>query len=49
MNPTDLSSMPLWVKLKGVPNNLNSHKGLKCVFKAIGRFVKLHPIRDFYD
>lgn len=35
--------MPLWVDLKGVPNNLYSHKGLKCLSKAVGTFVKLHP------
>lgn len=43
MHPPDLSAMPLWVDLKGVPNNLYSHKGLKCLSKAVGHFVKLHP------
>ncbi|KAH0929221.1 hypothetical protein HID58_014948 [Brassica napus] len=27
----------------GVPNNLYSHKGLKCLSRAVGQFVKLHP------
>lgn len=35
--------MPLWVDLKGVPNNLYSRRGLKCLSRAVGRFVKLHP------
>ncbi|WZZ45734.1 hypothetical protein YC2023_041993 [Brassica napus] len=35
--------MPLWVDLKGVPNTLYSHKGLKCLVGAVGHFVKLHP------
>lgn len=43
LNPPDLSSMPLWVDLRGVPNNLYSHKGLRCLSKAAGKFVKLHP------
>ncbi|KAH0905254.1 hypothetical protein HID58_044757, partial [Brassica napus] len=43
MNPPDLSAMPLWVDLKGVPNNLYSHKGLRCLAKAVGKFVRLHP------
>lgn len=43
MNPPDLSAMPLWVDLKGVPNNLYSHKGLRCLSKAVGKFVRLHP------
>lgn len=43
LNPPDLTSMPLWVDLRGVPNDLYSHKGLKCVTKAVGKFVKLHP------
>lgn len=46
LNPPDLSSMPLWVDLRGVPNNLYSHKGLKCLSKAIGKFVKLHPTTE---
>ena len=43
MNPPDLSAMPMWVDLKGVPNSLFSHKGLKCLARAAGTFVKLHP------
>ena len=43
LNPPDLSAMPLWVDLRGVPNNLHSHKGLRCLSKAAGKFVKLHP------
>uniref|UniRef100_A0A0D3CAS6 DUF4283 domain-containing protein n=1 Tax=Brassica oleracea var. oleracea TaxID=109376 RepID=A0A0D3CAS6_BRAOL len=43
LNPPDLTSMPLWVDLCGVPNDLYSHKGLKCLTRAVGRFVKLHP------
>lgn len=31
LNPPDLSAMPLWVDLKGVPNALFSHKGLKYI------------------
>lgn len=41
--PPDLSSMPLWVDLHGVLNDLYSHKGLKCFTRAVGRFVKFHP------
>lgn len=43
LNPPDLSAMPLWIDLKGVPNGLFSHKGLKCLTRAAGKFVKLHP------
>lgn len=43
LNPPDLTSIPLWVDLRGVPNDIYSHKGLKCVTKAVGKFVKLHP------
>ncbi|KAJ4876557.1 DUF4283 domain-containing protein [Raphanus sativus] len=43
LNPPDLTAMPLWVDLKGVPNGLFSHKGLKCLTRAVGKFVKLHP------
>lgn len=38
--------MPLWVDLRGVPNNLYSHKGLRCLSKAAGKFVKLHPTTE---
>uniref|UniRef100_A0A0D3BGQ3 DUF4283 domain-containing protein n=1 Tax=Brassica oleracea var. oleracea TaxID=109376 RepID=A0A0D3BGQ3_BRAOL len=43
LNPPDLTSMPLWVDLCGVSNDLYSHKCLKCLTRAVGRFVKLHP------
>ncbi|CAF1927694.1 unnamed protein product [Brassica oleracea var. botrytis] len=43
LHPPDHSAMPLWVDIKGVPNALYSHKGLKCLSRAIGGFVKLHP------
>lgn len=43
LHPPDLSAMPLWVDIRGVPNDLYSHKGLKCLSKAVGGFVKLHP------
>lgn len=46
LNPPDLSLMPMWVDLRGVPNNLYSHKGLRCLFKAAGKFVKLHPTTE---
>lgn len=40
MHPPDFSAMPLWVDMKGVPNNVYSHKGLKCLSKAVRKFVK---------
>ncbi|WZZ61199.1 hypothetical protein YC2023_061306 [Brassica napus] len=43
LNPPDLTAIPLWIDLKGVPNDLFSHKGLKCLTRAAGKFVKLHP------
>ena len=43
LNPPDLTAMPLWIDLKGVPNDIFSHKGLKCLTRAAGKFVKLHP------
>lgn len=43
MNPPDLSALPMWTDLKGVPNSLFSHKGLMCLARAVGKFVKLHP------
>ncbi|KAH0854244.1 LOW QUALITY PROTEIN: hypothetical protein HID58_090082, partial [Brassica napus] len=39
-HPPDLSAKPLWVDLRGVPNTLYSHKGLKCLVRAVGHFVK---------
>lgn len=44
----DLSAMPLWVDLKGVPNGLFSHKGLKCLNRAVCKFVKLHLYTERY-
>ncbi|KAF3540751.1 hypothetical protein F2Q69_00024080 [Brassica cretica] len=35
--------MPIWIDLKGVPSLLFSHKALKCLSRATGKFVKLHP------
>ena len=43
LKPHELTAMPLWIDLKGVPNDLFSHKGLKCLTKVDGKFVKLHP------
>ena len=39
----DLSSMPMWIDLKQVPSHLFSAKGLKCLARGVGKFVKLHP------
>lgn len=38
--------MPMWVDLKDVPNNFYLHKGLKCLSKEVGKFVKLHPTTE---
>ncbi|KAG2282453.1 hypothetical protein Bca52824_053673 [Brassica carinata] len=46
LQPPDLSAMPLWIDLKGVPSMLFSHKALKCMSRAAGRFVKLHPTME---
>lgn len=43
LKPPDLTAMPLWIDLRGVTNDLFSHKGLKCLTRAAGNFVKLHP------
>ncbi|KAF2580222.1 hypothetical protein F2Q68_00004936 [Brassica cretica] len=43
LDPLDLSKMPIWIDLKGVPNLLFSRKGLKCLSRAAGKYVKLHP------
>lgn len=43
LQPPDLSAMPIWIDLKGVPSLLFSHKALKCLSRAAGNFVKLHP------
>uniref|UniRef100_A0A0D3AS77 DUF4283 domain-containing protein n=1 Tax=Brassica oleracea var. oleracea TaxID=109376 RepID=A0A0D3AS77_BRAOL len=48
LKPPDLTAMPLWIDLKGVPNDLFSHKGLKCLTRAAGKFVKLHPNTERY-
>ena len=45
-SPPDLTAMPLWVDLKGVPSSLFSHKGLICVSSLVGKFVKLHPFTE---
>ena len=34
--------MPLWIDLRSVPNNVYSHKGLRCLSRETGRYVKLH-------
>lgn len=39
----DLTSVPLWVDLFGVPDHLFSHNGLTFFGDTIGRTVKLHP------
>ncbi|CAE5975453.1 unnamed protein product [Arabidopsis arenosa] len=41
--PPDLSAMPMWVDLRGVPGNLFSHQGLELLSSTVGKFVKLHP------
>ncbi|XP_013674173.2 uncharacterized protein LOC106378615 [Brassica napus] len=43
LQPPDLSAMPIWIDLKGVPSMLFSQKALKCLSRAAGKFVKLHP------
>lgn len=45
-HPPDLTAMPLWVDFRGVPNALFSHKGLKCLTRAVGKYVKLHPTTE---
>lgn len=42
-SPPDLSAMPLWVDLRGVPSHLYSESGLKFLSSTAGKFVKLHP------
>ncbi|CAE6222766.1 unnamed protein product [Arabidopsis arenosa] len=39
----NLSVMPLWVDLKGVPGHLFSHIGLRFLADITGNFVKMHP------
>lgn len=39
----DLTAVPLWVDLKGVPDHLFSRNGLTFFGNTIGRTVKLHP------
>lgn len=39
----DLSAMPLWVDLMGVPGHLYSQRGLRFLADIIGNFVRLHP------
>ncbi|KAH0904437.1 hypothetical protein HID58_043940, partial [Brassica napus] len=43
LKPPDLSALPMWIDLKGVPSLMFSYKGLKCLSRAAGKFVKLHP------
>ena len=43
LDPLDLYALPMWIDLKGVPNLLFLHKGLKCLSRVAGKFVKLHP------
>ncbi|CAA7059502.1 unnamed protein product [Microthlaspi erraticum] len=42
-SPPDLSAMPLWVDLRGVPSHLYSQCGLRFLSSTSGKFVKLHP------
>lgn len=44
--PLDLSAMPLWVDLKGVPAELFSLSGLSFLSSTSGNFVKLHPTTE---
>lgn len=39
----DLTAIPLWVDLKGVPGHLFSQKGLTFFGDTIGRTAKIHP------
>ncbi|KAL0668113.1 hypothetical protein Bca4012_030817 [Brassica carinata] len=39
----DLTAVPLWVDLQGVPDHLFSHNGLTFFGDTIGHTVKLHP------
>lgn len=41
--PPDLTAIPLWVDLQGVPDHLFSDTGLTFFGDTIGRTVKLHP------
>lgn len=41
--PPDLTAVPLWVDLKGVPDHLFSHNGLTFFGDTVGRTAKLHP------
>ncbi|KAG2269263.1 hypothetical protein Bca4012_071566 [Brassica carinata] len=41
--PPDLTAIPLWVDLQGVPDHLFSDTGLAFFGDTIGRTVKLHP------
>ncbi|KAF3489448.1 hypothetical protein F2Q69_00054411 [Brassica cretica] len=43
LDPPDLSAMLIWIDLKGVPSLMFSHRALKCLSRAAGKFVKLHP------
>lgn len=39
----ELSAMPLWVDLSGVPGHMFSQKGLRYLGDITGNFVRLHP------
>lgn len=41
--PPDLSAMPLWMDLKGVPAHLFSYQGLSFLSSSAGNIIKLHP------
>ncbi|KAG5378175.1 hypothetical protein IGI04_026017 [Brassica rapa subsp. trilocularis] len=43
LDPPDLSAMPIWIDLKGVPSLMFSHKALKCLSRTVRKFFKLHP------
>lgn len=41
--PLDLTAMPMWIDLQGVPGFLFSQRGLEFLSSTVGKFVKLHP------
>lgn len=43
LDPPELSALPMWIDLKGVPSLMFSYKGLKCLSRATGKLVKLRP------
>lgn len=48
LDPPDLSDMPIWIDLKGVPSLMFSHKALKCLSRTVAKFFKLHPNTEKY-